>query len=405
MQFYDTSDIPTDLAKRSFAAGITRIMPNGAAPLFAMSGLAKKKTAVQTEHGYWSKTMVFPSVTVNGIQIITETNLIVDDSSQVRVGTILRFQKAYGGTSVQHTTMAENLLVTAIPDSTHVTVERGFQGTTAAAIPDDTQLVSIGSAFEQGSNAPVAKAVAPARVLNNTHIFRDAWDITGTLAATEMEQGYDSVSENKGDCTAFHAMSIEQATFFSVKTSTTRNGRPFTTMDGIESLIQQHAPTHLHEAAATTTYAQLETIVNPVFDQVTDAMSGNARTMFVGGGALQVINEIGRLSGSYQIMDGQTSFGLQFKQFKTSRGTFNVIEHPLFNSNDDWKKMAVVVDLTSFDFAYLKGRDTMHTIINDSSRATNGVDASGGVLTSELTIELKNPFANAIIYNLRAGAA
>lgn len=404
MQFYDTSDTPAELTQRSFAAGITRIMPNGSAPLFAMSGLAQKVTAKAIEHGYWSKTMIYPSATVNGAQLIGDTNILVDNSDEIRVGTILRFQKAYGGTAQQHTALAEQMHVTAIPDATHVTVTRGFSGTTAAALPDDTVLVAIGSSFEQGSNAPIAIAVPPVRVVNNTQIFRDAWDITGTLRAEHMEQGYSVISENKNDAAALHAQAIEKAAFFGVKGSTTFNGRPMTQMDGIESLIQKNAPVNLQEMGATTNYSQLETALNPVFDQVTDAMQGNTRTLFVGGTALQVVNEIGRLSGVYQIVDGQTNFGLQFKQFKTSRGTFNIVEHPLFNTNDDWKKMAIAVDLSSFDFAYLEGRDTHHTIINSLAQSTAGVDAEGGVLTSELTTQITNPFAFAILYNLRAAA-
>jgi len=400
MQFYSTDNVPTGLERRSYAAGITRLMPNGGAPLFALSGYAKKKTAVAIEHGYWSKRMIYPSCTVDGIQAIGATTLVVTDSSELVPGSILRYQKAYAGTAAVHTALAEYMLVTSIVDDTHIVVQRGFQGSTAAAIPDDTVLVQTGSAFEQGSNAPQTRAVAPVRNMNYTQIFRDAWDITGTLGAVQMEAGYNSVSENKGDCAAFHAQAIEKTAFFGKKGLTTYNGRPLSTMDGVESLIQQYAPSQLYEAASTTTYDQLETYLNPCFDTVTDAMNGNVRTLFVGGGALQVINNIGRLSGTYQIMDGQTGFGLQFKQFKTSRGTFNMIEHPIFNTNEDWKRMAVCLDLSSFDFAYLTGRDTMHQEMHTGT----GKDATGGVLTSELTLELTNPQACGIIYNLRAAA-
>lgn len=404
MQFYTTANIPAGLAQSSFAAGITRRMPNGGAPLFALSGLAKKVQAKQIEHGYWAKTMIYPSVTLTAAASISDTNLQVATTEQVVPGAILRFQKAYGGTAQAHTALAENILVTAVVDANNITVLRSFQGTTAAAIPNSTQLIQIGTAHEQGSNAPTSIAVTPVRKLNYTHIFRDSWDITGTLAATHMEQGYNSVSENRGDCAALHAQGIEKAAFFSKKVLTTRNGRPLSTMDGIEQLIYQDAPGNLFEAGATTTWDQLETMLDPVFDYVTDAMNGNVRTIFLGGGALKVINNIGRLSGQYQIVDGQTSFGLQFKQFKTTRGLFNLVEHPIFNTNPDWKKMAVVLDLSSIDFAYLDGRDTFHTDINTKSNSPSGKDAMGGVLTSELTVQLTNPEACAIIYNLRAAA-
>jgi hypothetical protein len=404
MQFYTSSDIPADLAQRSFSAGLTHIMPNGGAPLFALSGYAHNKIAKQIEHGYWSKEMIYPKCTTSGVQLVGATNIVVASTAQIVAGTILRYQKAYNGAAMTHSSLAENMLVTNVVDSTNLTVVRGFAGTTAAEIPDAYVLVGIGTAFEQGSNAPISLAIKPSRTLNNTQTFRNAWDISGTLAAMKMEIGYNTLSENRQDCSSLHAQDIEKAAFFGVRGETTLNNRPLFTMDGIERMIYNKAPTNLKEAGASTTFDQLETMLNPTLDYVTDAMHGNTRTLFVGSGALQVINNIGRLSGTYQLMDGATSFGLQFKQFRTSRGVFNLIEHPLFNTNDDWKKMAVCLDLSSFDFAYLEGRDTFHTDINTRDSSPNGKDAIGGVLTSELTTEMRNPMASGIIYNLRAAA-
>ena len=176
-------------------------------------------------------------------------------------------------------------------------------------------------------------------------------------------------------------------------------------MDGIEKRIYDEAPANLYEMGATTTYTQLETVLDPVFDQMTDSMNGQNRLLLVGGTTRRVITNIGRLSGTYQIQHGQTSFGLQFSSFQIARGTFTMIEHPILNSHTDWKKMAICLDLSSFDFAYLEGRDTFHTDINNKGMATNGKDAVGGVLTSELTTELVNPFACAMLYNFTAAAA
>jgi len=107
------------------------------------------------------------------------------------------------------------------------------------------------------------------------------------------------------------------------------------------------------------------------------------------------------------MVDGQTNWGLQFSTFKTSRGTFRVIEHPLFNSNTSWQKMAVAVDLSSFTVAYLGDRKTQNKEFNqDGNEANdNGIDAVGGTLTTELTAVVRNPPANAVIFGLTAGAA
>jgi len=82
-----------------------------------------------------------------------------------------------------------------------------------------------------------------------------------------------------------------------------------------------------------------------------------------------------------------------------------MVEHPLFNTNSSWSKMAVAVDLTSFKVAYLGDRKTQHKEFNaDSDANDNGIDAVGGTLTTEVTTIVKNPSANAIITGLTAAA-
>jgi hypothetical protein len=45
---------------------ITRLMPNGAAPLFGLTSMLSSETAMQTEHGFFTKTMLFPQLTLGG---------------------------------------------------------------------------------------------------------------------------------------------------------------------------------------------------------------------------------------------------------------------------------------------------------------------------------------------------
>jgi hypothetical protein len=226
--------------------------------------------------------------------------------------------------------------------------------------------------------------------------------------------GDTTVAENRMDCSAFHAADIEKALFFGTKSQGTRNGQPFRTMDGLRSIVLNPAyypPSYggvVNNTAAggTTNYTQLETALDPVFNQATDPKVGNQRILFVGGQARKVINNIGRLNATYQIMNGQTSYGLQFGSFNIARGSFNMIEHPLFNSNPDWAKYAIAVDLSTFRVAYLNGRKTARDEFNMSGqKVDNGIDAVGGTLTTELTCVVKNPPANAIITNLTAAAA
>jgi hypothetical protein len=120
-----------------------------------------------------------------------------------------------------------------------------------------------------------------------------------------------------------------------------------------------------------------------------------------------VIHNIARLNASYQITTQETSWGLQLDTIRTPRGTFEIIEHPLFNaygSSSVWSKMAVICDLNAFSLAYL--RKTSDAKYNESGAVVdNGVDAKGGTLTTELTCTIKNPAAFGLIYNFTAAAA
>lgn len=395
---FSTSNFTTDLAKKSFAGMITRLMPNGSAPLFGITSMLPSETAVQVEHGFFTKTMIFPELQLNGA-IADGTTLIftVDSTANVLPGMIMRVN-----------TTGENVIIDTVISATQVKVTRGVGTVAAAAIADDVKLFQVGNAFEEGSQRPNALNITPVRITNLTQIFRDAWALTDTARATQVIAGNDTVSENRADCAAFHASAIEKSLIFGQKSQGTRNGKPFRTMDGFISIVSNltyypssYSSANVTTLGSTTTYTQLETALDPVFNQTTDPKVANERVMFVGGTAKLVLNNIGRLNGTYQLVDGQTSWGLQFSTFKTARGQFRVIEHPMFNTNATWAKMAIVVDLSTFNVAYLGDRKTK----SEEYGGGEGQDAVGGSLTTELTCLIKNPPANAVLYNFTAAAA
>lgn len=394
---FNTSQLTTDLAKKSFPGMITRLMPNGNAPLFALTSYLESETAVQVEHGFFTKTIVFPSV-VLAVAVANATD---------NVFTVVSTANILPNMILESDSTREQLIVDAVLSDTSIRVTRGAGVVAAAAINNSVALFQVGNASEESSLRPNALVINPVRVTNLTQIIRNTWAVSGTMRATMVIAGDTNVTESKQDCAALHAADIEKALFFGQKSQGTRNGQPFRKMDGIISLVSQLSPSQLTVAGATTTFAQFEAAVDPCFNQVTDPKAGNERILFVGGTARKVINNMGKLSGVVQIMDGQTSFGMQFSSFKTARGTFRMIEHPIFNSNTSWSKMAVAVDLSSFRVAYLGDRKTQNEEFNGPATgdaSENGIDAVGGTLTTELTAVLKNPSANSVITNLTAAA-
>lgn len=401
---FNTSGIrqTQDLTALSFDKMITRLMPNGTAPLFALTSYLTSDTALQTEHGFFTKTALFPYVQVNGAAAAAATELIVDSTDNVVEGMILQLNNATN----------ENVLVEAVLGDTTIRVRRGIGGQ-AADIADNAFAFMVGNSYEEASLRPVALNITPVRVTNLTQIFRNSWAISESARATMTIAGDTVSSESKQDCAALHAQAIETALFFGKKFQGVRKGQPFRTMDGLISIVgnmsyypPSYTQPNIYKAGPTTNYTQLEGFLDPVFNQTTDPKVGNERVLFVGGHARKVINNIGRLNSTYFIENGQTEFGLQFATFKTTRGTFRMIEHPAFNSNAIWSKMAVCVDMSSLKLAYLNGRKTQNKEFNSSNDVAQdfGIDAVGGTLTSELTLVLKNPPANAVITELTQAA-
>lgn len=404
MRFYNSADIPANLAEESFAANLLRLNPRGKAQLFGLSGLAHTRTFSAIKHAWWTKKSKFPQVTVatggGGAASVTTLTVNVvatntdDNITFIIPNTILRLQKISGAS-----VLVEHMLVTSVNHTTgELTVVRGFGGTTPMTVADADVLIAVGNAFGQGSDAPSPISILPTMYDNNTQIFRNAWGNSRTLAEIEMRAGGGATAENKLDAMFFHGAAIEEQLLFGRKdVSVDQHGAPLTTMGGLEQIIGDLAPQNISVAGATTTFDQLESMLDPLLDYQVDGSTKAELNMYVGKTALKAINQIGKLEGSYQVTQNETSFGQRFMNFRTTRGEFNLIEHPLLNANATWAKMAFIVDTAALDIMYL--HKTSHDEIKGS-----GKDAEAGVYTTELTLELQNPFSCGVIHNLTEGA-
>lgn len=395
---FNTAVIPQDLAKKSFAALLTRIMPNGQAPIVGISALLKEETALQIEHGFYSKTMLFPSVQLTASAAPGDSTLNVVSTTNMLPGMLIRADSTN-----------ENILVTGVINPTQLAVQRGVGTVAPATINSTVNLWMVGNAYEESSLRPAPLIVIPTRQTNFTQIFRNTWAVSETARATVLIAGDAAVAESRRDCAMFHGVDQEKAVIFGQRYFGSRNGQPFHTMDGLIAAVTANAAGNISTLGATTSYTQLEAALDPCFNQVTNPAAISERHFFVGGFARRVLHQIFRLNGTYFIENGQTSWGLQYDQFRIPRGTFSIIEHPLLNAygqSTTWARMGVALDLSTFNLAPMSGRKTQSREFNlDGQVVDNGIDAVGGTLTTEMTCLVKNAAADAILYNFTAGIA
>lgn len=395
---FNSSNLGPNQACRSFSEMILKKMPNGTAPLFALTSQLKRKVIKHHVHTFGAKdwqypqmelTSSLPPATPGSITTVSVTSAALIVPNQL-------FQVFNG----------EQVLVVNVPNDTHVTVQRGVGGIISPTpVPPGTILTLSGNAHEEASLRPQPVASHGYEMDNITQIFRNTWALTGTVAEECVSMGEHPYIENKAEGAMRHAMEIEMALWFGRRYSGVKNGQPFRTMSGFFEWMSQYAPQNISVAGAQTSYNQLEEMLEPAFDIRTDLTNNNDRVLFAGSTARKVINRIGREFGQIQMAQSETSFGMRFERFKTVRGEFVMLEHPLFNTNAEWSRMAVAMDLSSLSLAYLGRRDTIHKPFNknvnsEAEAVDNGIDAEGGTFLSELTAEFAAPEANAVIYGL-----
>lgn len=402
-----------DMIKKDFGQTILRYMRGGSAPIFAMLSALQTGTADNTTHGYYGKGMLLPSVQLNGAKLAGDTVLVVDSTAQILPGDVLA--ASYAG---------EKILVNSVDSATQITVTRAFGTVAAAGLADDLVLIKIGTAHEEASGRPGALSWNPTQFVNYTQIFRTGWAVSGTASQIKHIVGDGQVAENRMDCMHLHSQALETAILFGDKYNGTKNGKPIRAMEGILHNVKNPAnyPADLDGAvhhyvvgdgsAGSVTWVALQTPLESTLDVQMVNSPSNERYIYCGKTFLQIINEVIRKTGEMQLTPALTDFGLQISQLRTARGTFNLIEHPMLNMNAQWAKLGFVLNLSTLRLVYLGNRKTQTKTyglgVNGSLNQVhdNSLDAVGGDLLTEMTIEHLNAPANAVIeLNGTAGAS
>lgn len=398
---FNTTINPAALNKRSFAATMLRLFPDGSFPIFGLTSQTGKSRALSTTHGYFSKTLTFGSVQINqsagsptGYQA-GATVLVVDSTTGILAKMVLYNPRT-----------KENIRIVSVDSATQITVTRAFGRVHAQDILDNEVLLVIGSAHEQGSDRPTARGLTIVHITNFTQIFRNAWAVTDTARAEATEMGFTNIAESKMDGATLHSVDIESTILFGQAKMDTTGSQPLHATQGILDAILQYAPGNVFTAAATTNMTQLIDMLEEAWRFSHNLGDAKTRVAFCGSKAMKVFNEIARLNGTIQLLPDQSGFGFSFQRFKFYKGNLILMEHPILNGLTGMEDLAVGIDMPALKLAYMDGRDTKAEEFGGTGKNNaNGVDSNGGSFTSEFAVELLNPSGCFAIYDLTAGAA
>lgn len=361
--------------------------PNGDTPIFGLTSKAKKRVVSDPEYHWWDEPNDQVRLQVNGALTTTGTLVTVDstdpDGTNLDANWGLAKHLKPGDqllvepTSDNAAFTAEMIQVQQVISDTQFVVSRGAQGTTAANIGDNAFLLLTANAYAEGTAAPEAVSRNPIKYFNYVQIFKDSYEITGTVESTRFRTG-NPWSNDKKRKMFDHARAIEWSMMFGRRNETTGpNGKPLRTFGGLLSQIPASRK-FIFAAGTGATRLTFENFLDNVyrlFEYSTNA--GDERIMLCGNVALNALNKMVNRNPSGGTADGVHSvtwggpvkaYGMNLRELILPQGRLLVRTHPLLNRHGRYvggtwtpgiyNASCWILDFSVIEYVSLKGRDT-----------------------------------------------
>lgn len=339
-----TGDWGVDERPKDFRETILWLNANGDTPMQGLLSKMGSRGTTDPEFNWWEEKLYHVRLQLNQIGVgAGDTTLTVDaevpgtaatlgmptsGALSTRAGMILAVENTAGIFT------GEFLKVTA--DSTvdtTLTVSRGYAGTTAAAIADDSYFTVVGTAFAEGTRSPTSTTKNPIKLFNYDQIFKTTYEVTETAKATFARTG-DPVANDKRRKLFDIMRDMEMAMLWGVADETVgSNGKPERTTGGITSFITTNRTTFSSGGTLLTEDTLLDSLA-PMFNWTADGRSTNERIAFIGNDGLNAINKLARNSASTRInFDKEITnvYGMKLRKWSLPQGDIYFKTHPLMN--------------------------------------------------------------------------
>lgn len=308
---------------------------------------------------------------------------------------------------VEHT--GEIMRVSADPTATNtIAVVRGVQtagaGTalTVAGAGVNPYVQVIGSAFEEGSDAPTGVNFDPNERNNQTQIFRSTLEATRTATQTRLRTG-DQVAEAKRECLEYFSVDMERAFWFGKKGTSTINGKPWRATAGVMSQIETASGANII-TADTTTGADADWLFTNM--ELWFRNGSTEKMAFLGSGAALTINQIVRKNSTVQISmsEPEKEYGMEVTRLRSAFGTLVMKVHPLFSQSQGGTNAGtafyghtntmVILDMENIKYVYVQDVDYQKDL------TPIGLDGMKSGYLAECGVEVSNPIAHFVVKNL-----
>lgn len=378
----------------NWRAGILMAYPNGNMPLTGLTSLMKSESTDDPEYNWWEKEMQDRRVKLTGNLNVSTTELVVEKGA---------FGFKAGDVLMSEQTMERFIIMADPVVDTKLQVTRAFAGSTAATVTVASQnpyLICIGSAYEEGSDAPTAVDFDPAKYNNYTQIFRNTLEATRTFKKTKLRYG-DQVKEMKRECLELHGVDMERAFIFGGKSEGIYKGKPRRTTGGIISFIPASNKKDIDSLySGGLTMDGLDELMYEAFKK-----GSSEKFVICGNRAALTLQQVVRKNTHMQITSGIKEYGMNVSRLDCQFGSLVIKTHPLFNQMGGgsnfagFEASALILDMAEFKYRYID--DTAYQAkLND-----DGVDGSKSGYLTEAGLEVHHGQYHHMWRNLVKAAA
>jgi hypothetical protein len=379
----------------NFREKILREYPNGPATFLTILGMLKSEAVDDPKFTIFEQSLPDQVHSVTATAVASgETNTTdyhrdwtISDADYTaptnyfKVGNVVRVEST-----------GEQVLVSAIPDGTSLTVIRGIgksstygdgsgavgQGVLMGSPP--YEITIVGSAHEEGADYPTSVGYTPTDVWNFIQTFRTSLTLTDDAAQTYYRTG--NIQENaKFDCATQHSMEQEKAFLWGQRERVTGavNSQPQRFTGGVEFYLSSN----VQSFSGGLTQTDFLNFLRPIY---TVPGGSQNKVAFCGATALGVMTQYAESLGQIFLEPRDSTYGLQIRTLVHAWGELKLVNHPLMSEHPTWTKNMFILDTRNVMYRFLKGRDTRFL----RERQGNGEDKVVHEFMTKAGLELRH---------------
>lgn len=371
-----TGTFSTDFRPNNYRELYTLLEPNGTAPLNALLSMGQSEATDDPKYNNFRDELPDRTIKINNGAGYNSSagslQLDIDNNTSY----------VLNGSIVVNSRTGEVMLATADGNNSTgvITVTRNIGGT-AYTILDNDDLFVAGFAGQEGGSSPTPLTWDATVDYNYTQIFKDAFQVSGTLNSTYLRTG-NKYQEAQEKALKMHMSNIERAHLFSIRNEINgTTAQPTRTTGGLINMLTSGGfveDVSTYTVANTMTEDQFDLLLmNTIF-----AWGSKTKLAFVGATVAGHLQKWGKKKWTPQVVDG--SYGVNVVRYQTFAGDLMVHLHPQFRQIPGMANSMLLLDFPYIKYRYLQDRDTQ---LMENIQA-NDADAKKSQYQTECGLEL-----------------